>query len=712
MVKKLLAGLSALALALGMIALVATPASAHTGDLNVSAVCNTTTGNYDLTATLTISQTNESGSTLWKVGDSDFTGTPTSSSGLDRGPVSSTGAQTVTLGTFSIPGTTTGLGPWVYAFTTWSPDNYKKGSDGQLYDRLAGDCKVPIVPKAASVNLTYLSGCAPDSTNTWRVTNSSSFAVPYTYQGYGNSHSGSGTVDANSTTTFDTPRGTETMVVSWGGGDSGIVAGSVTKASGVDDNGLSCHPPVTCVATGGFSSDEGDVAPTLTPEGLTFAGPSAKAIDTYQRVTAGNAQGITALSVTYAAGGTGQPAQVVIEINPHTTLSYATLSTNLVAPSGTINLLDSSVLWSTTKIASGPGSLSSPIPYTSLVALFPANTLLSAPSLHLLSNSTDADLSVVTAISSSCGSASFVPTKPEPLRTTTAVSGDTVCSTDGGGSYTVTTHYWEQDPVWNDDTHSYSPASDSARFEWQAPTTQIVTVGTDVCPTQVTPKDPSVTDQSCDVSENGDGSYVDGYIDIPDVAGVAYFIDGKPAPAGQNALAPGRYTVTATADDGYQLLGSPEGGWIRTIAAADACGSLITFPDVTPQVAFTQLGCTTGGSYSLSNDLGAADAVVWTVDGSPVAEGSYVVTAARTVTVHAAPNGPRYGFSFDQQTDWSFTFAVPANCQLTTLALGTLAQTGVVPVGGMVVASFLLIAGLGLVTVRRVRRRAADGPKA
>ena len=39
MLKKVLASVSALALALGMIALVAGPASAHTGTLSVSAVC-------------------------------------------------------------------------------------------------------------------------------------------------------------------------------------------------------------------------------------------------------------------------------------------------------------------------------------------------------------------------------------------------------------------------------------------------------------------------------------------------------------------------------------------------------------------------------------------------------------------------------------------------------------------------------------------------
>ena len=108
MLKKILAGVSALALSLGMIAIVAGPASAHTGDLNVVAVCNTATGNYDFTATLVISQTAETGATYWKVGTSSFAGTPTSAAGLPNGPVASSGAVTITLTTFSLPGTTNG----------------------------------------------------------------------------------------------------------------------------------------------------------------------------------------------------------------------------------------------------------------------------------------------------------------------------------------------------------------------------------------------------------------------------------------------------------------------------------------------------------------------------------------------------------------------------------------------------------------------------
>jgi hypothetical protein len=140
--KKAWKGLAALAVASALVVapLVTAGASAHTGDLDVSYQCDTSTGEYVGTATLTISQTGLAGSSKWRVGTTSFQGTPNSDSGMDRGPVASSGAGTITLGTFRIPGDTTTKGPWVYAHTTWT-DGFKKGSDGQSYENLGGDCQ-------------------------------------------------------------------------------------------------------------------------------------------------------------------------------------------------------------------------------------------------------------------------------------------------------------------------------------------------------------------------------------------------------------------------------------------------------------------------------------------------------------------------------------------------------------------------------------------
>lgn len=229
MFTKFLAALGAVLLTVGLsVVAVAMPASAHTGDLNATAVCNTTTGNYDVTYTLSISSTSLAGSTYWRTGTTSFEGTPTSNNGMTNGPVASTGAGNYTLGTISVPGTST-KAPWAYAYTTWT-DGYKKGSDGGDIP-LAGTCKVADVPVA--VTLTYVQDCAVDSTNTWRVTNPSASSVAISWHNSTNSLSGTHTATPGDST-FETPRGSETMVVSWGGSGTGVVAGSATTSSGTD----------------------------------------------------------------------------------------------------------------------------------------------------------------------------------------------------------------------------------------------------------------------------------------------------------------------------------------------------------------------------------------------------------------------------------------------------------------------------------------------
>jgi hypothetical protein len=138
--RKIGAAITAAALVgMGVIGL-ASSASAHTGDLNATAVCNSDTGKYEVTYTLTISNTSLNGSTKWSVGSTTFAHTPTSNSDLPgtvQGTKTSSGSGTITLGTISVDGSST-KAPWAYAFTTWS-DNFTKGSDGGDI-ALAGTC--------------------------------------------------------------------------------------------------------------------------------------------------------------------------------------------------------------------------------------------------------------------------------------------------------------------------------------------------------------------------------------------------------------------------------------------------------------------------------------------------------------------------------------------------------------------------------------------
>lgn len=235
--------------------------------------------------------------------------------------------------------------------------------------------------------------------------------------------------------TFDATHTSHTLVV------------AVTSPDGTADNGYTfthtdvtpanCYtapttpptpapttPPVVvvpaaqpCVLSGTSDTESGDLAPVLTTAGLVFDGPTAagQAKDIYYRVTSGNAQGITGMSVTYAGTSVDHAAQVIIEVNRFGTTGYATLSTNLSAAeaTGTVNLMTNGT-WYTSKIASGPGSLAwvstgNTETFAQLIANYPNNVLLSAPSLHLESNSAADAHSVVTALSSSCGSMVYPP---------------------------------------------------------------------------------------------------------------------------------------------------------------------------------------------------------------------------------------------------------------------------------------------------------------
>ncbi|MGW9630869.1 hypothetical protein ACWGST_09200 [Agromyces sp. NPDC055520] len=137
--RRIAAILTSLALGAGFALVgVAAPASAHTGDLKATAVCNAETGNYDVTYTLKLSNASgKTGASMWRVGTTTFEKTPKNADGMDRGPVSSTGNETIVLGTVELAGTAK-TGPWVYAYTTWN-DGFGLGSDGRV-ENLKGDC--------------------------------------------------------------------------------------------------------------------------------------------------------------------------------------------------------------------------------------------------------------------------------------------------------------------------------------------------------------------------------------------------------------------------------------------------------------------------------------------------------------------------------------------------------------------------------------------
>ncbi|MEO6534152.1 MAG: hypothetical protein ABIO06_11345 [Pseudolysinimonas sp.] len=494
---------------------------------------------------------------------------------------------------------------------------------------------------------------------------------------------------------------------------------------------VDCYPPVSCTLSGTSDTESGDLAPVQGLDGLIFDGPTAvgQAKDIYYRVLSGNAQGISGIGYTVAPGSNGFTAQIVIEVDPNTDLSatpgvnhYATL-TAVVSGSGVFTNLETQAIWYTNKIAYGDaGGQGNPITYAALVALMPANTLLSAPSLHLQSNSPADAHSVVSSLTSSCGTFSYglihVPSSVSHTNQSCNVDSQLV-----GGVITVgITEHVTYSIV--DSTSTTVPFNSvSGKTGELTPGTYTVTATPDSgygldpdisgdvvisaygddCGHVDASVSPGATphNQYCNTDAKP-AALVNGYITVNVTPGIDYVVTNASNTVipfnpltGDTALLPvGDYTVAPTAQAGFVLV--PPGNIALQIAAYTGvdCFQEHTSPLVDPSAVQVQLGCSTAGSYTLSNNQSDPTAVIWTVNGSTVAQSTYSVVTPSTVVVHAAAHGPAFGLETGATTDWTFHFAFPATCDLKTLAL-----TGNAPGGIMVLAGFMLL--FGLVLVRR-----------
>ncbi len=210
----------------------------------------------------------------------------------------------------------------------------------------------------------------------------------------------------------------------------------------------------------------------------------------------------------------------------------------------------------------------------------------------------------------------------------------------------------------------------------------------------------SQTDQVCT-----DGNLVGGVITVTITPGVSYVITDSSnavvpfdaATGKTGTLAPGTYSVAVTASSGYHLTSAAT--IPLTIAPyGDDCVQLDTHPLVDPSAAHVQMGCNTAGSYTLTSDQQDPASVVWTVNGSVVAQGTYSVPSAGHFVIDAAP-GPGFGFAFGTQSEWIFDFGTPTTCDLKTLAL-----TGSNPDDGLLLGGFVVLFGLALLRVsHRIR---------
>lgn len=164
---KILAALSALAVALGIVAFASMASSAHQGNIVATALCNTTTGNYDVTYTLSWSNvpngvhaamSSRTGQTSFHSGWTYNTWDDWTSRG------DSTGNRGSIQWTEQLPGTTVGNGPWVYAYTDWSNGYSGSRTHDTRIENLGGDCAIPTPLDASATASSVPATCeAPGS---------------------------------------------------------------------------------------------------------------------------------------------------------------------------------------------------------------------------------------------------------------------------------------------------------------------------------------------------------------------------------------------------------------------------------------------------------------------------------------------------------------------------------------------------------------------
>lgn len=202
----------------------------------------------------------------------------------------------------------------------------------------------------------------------------------------------------------------------------------------------------------------------------------------------------------------------------------------------------------------------------------------------------------------------------------------------------------------------------------------------------------------------GISCFANGSYTLPDVPGITWTVNN-------DAKLPGTYFVpTATKVEIIATYGATAkaavaavaaepivvGSWNHTFVAPTGC-DLITHPLVTPAAVTSKSPtCSSVGSYTVPTTVG----VTYSIGGTTVAAGVYPVTGAQSITVTAAANGPDYGLETGVPAAWSLDFPQrPTDClgDLTTLALtGTTSMIGAGAAFG-----FILIGAAGIFVRRR-----------
>lgn len=185
-----------------------------------------------------------------------------------------------------------------------------------------------------------------------------------------------------------------------------------------------------------------------------------------------------------------------------------------------------------------------------------------------------------------------------------------------------------------------------------------------------------------------------GYIQLDLKTGLNYFIDGIATTTAKNDRVPGLYTISVTVDQGYELEGPDE--WTLRVNEP-FCPPTLALLSTT--ASSSNLTCKAAGSYTLA----ATEGIAWFVNGSTTATpaGTYQRSTPGVVTAEAKIiDTINDGWEDNAQTNWTFTFTNPVDC------LPTLAFTGSNGgnLGLLLSGGFLLFGGTIIAFERRFRR--------
>lgn len=328
-----------------------------------------------------------------------------------------------------------------------------------------------------------------------------------------------------------------------------------TDATGTVVLGGDCTPAAqVCTVTGTPYTEDG--FPAFTADGQDYEGGAGHALN-WLVPTSGNLQGFTTASVTIASA-TGYQVAYRFVLFANGTTGYTSVSAEpylngwSAGQTGVFTITPATLVWNS-HILSGPGSQASPVSITAMAALIPNNELISQ-GIHYGSTEPAGASTVVSHVS---GCITFdKPVAPDPIPSITTDNGEVTCSATGGGSYVITTHYFETYPLF------VAPASFT--FVGQLPvksaddTFQTIEVGTDVCPDFVNPEGPTAT--------------CGGKVTLP---GVVDGTESETANAHYTVTSTTSSTITVTADplDGFQF-NAPGAGDGYTLSEGSAVWSL------------------------------------------------------------------------------------------------------------------------------------------